>query len=540
MKAGFNLKIDYLLLPIFLLLTVLTAAHLLTRSAEFTGDDFYYIVNNPLVTTPGIASLLEIWHRAMKIEYFPLTITTYALEYRLWGGYAAGYHFTNLVIFAAIGSAAFSLARALMLRYYKAITAKGTVTLAAAAATLLLLMHPLNVESAASISNRKELLYVFFGLLSLNWYITGKGVSRVAAVLFFMVLAQLSKGTAVILPALFWSCELLMKNSSERKRFALPVVATVLAALIFAVQIRVAYRAGVIEKSLELDLLSRAGGIIRSFNMMLGKFFLPVNLSYDYDFIWPVSLPPAAECLLPLAVVGVTVYFLYRSAGWISGQLVLIVLTLIPYANFVPLHHNNSGQMVFYDHYLLFAIMLFVPFLAILIIKMESFSRKTAIAAGLLSLFGLCAYNFQLFSYWKDRVTLYSRIVSVTPTLPKGYLFLGKALIEKERHAEAVAVLRRLLALDNWFPTYLEVYRELGNAYAFSGRMTEAETSYRKYLEYQPKDRISLQNLSSVLIELHRYNDAKTVILAWMMHYPEDSGARYNLQLCEQMILRGS
>lgn len=38
---------------LFVLLTLISTVPLFSSSADFTGDDFYYILNNQMVTTQG-------------------------------------------------------------------------------------------------------------------------------------------------------------------------------------------------------------------------------------------------------------------------------------------------------------------------------------------------------------------------------------------------------------------------------------------------------------------------------------------------------
>ncbi|HXC92476.1 MAG TPA: hypothetical protein VN652_00555 [Geobacteraceae bacterium] len=291
-----------------------------------------------------------------------------------------------------------------------------------------------------------------------------------------------------------------------------------------------------IEKSTDMDFCTRVGGVVSSLNMMTGKFLFPVNLAYDYDLAWPKGLPALTEWLLPLALFGGILLLLLKRKYDAFLVSIMMLLTLLPYLNIIPLHHNDSGQMVFYDHYLLFATMLSAALLTIIMVQLEERLQTAAIISAIIISLVLSGYNYYLFRFWRDREALYNRIIQVAPGLPKGYLFLGKALNEKGRHQEAIAVLEKLFTLKNWFPTYLEAYREIGNAYAFSGHMKEAENAYRIHLNYLPKDRGSLQNLSSALMEQKKYEEARSVILAWLSYYPADHDAKHNLMLCEQMI----
>jgi hypothetical protein len=410
--------------------------------------------------------------------------------------------------------------------------------LAAGAATILLLCHPLNVESIASISNRKELLYVFFALLSLRMYLSpSRNSGTIFCSVILMVFAQLSKGVAVIVPGLFIASEFLpSRKSAGLNRFKVPLFSSLLALLIFIIQFRVALRAGVIEKSADMDFVTRIGGVVSTFNMMAGKFLFPINLSYDYDLAWPKGLPAFSEWLLPLAFIGVLVFLLVKREYGAFSVSVMMLLTLLPYLNLIPLHHNTSGHMVFYDHYLLFATMLSAVLLTLIIIRFEERVLKVMVSSAIIISLALSGYNYYLFRFWSDREALYKRIIQVSPNLPKGYLFLGKALNEKERYQEAIIVLDKLFTLTNWFPTYVEAYREIGNAYAFTGQIKKAENAYRNCLNYLPRDRGSLQNLSSALIEQKKYIEGKSVILTWLSYYPDDADAKHNLRLLDQLM----
>lgn len=525
--------------PALFFLLLLATLPLFSGFVEFTGDDYYYIVNNPLVTTSGFKSLAAIWREPMKIEYFPVTITTFALEYRLWGGEVKFYHLTNLLIFIAIGFAV----RSLTFRLIRPLAGIGpdsdSLVLPVMAAALLFLAHPLNVESVASIANRKELLYVLFGILSLRCHLAeNPRALTIIGTILFMALAQLSKGSAIILPALFVVCELAHPGSGKRsfRRLLLPALYSLVAVAIFALQFKVALRAGVVTSSEGLGLVQHAGGIVRSVNVMLGKLIYPLHLSYDYDLLWPKGFPPLPEFLLPVSILALLGWLVLHRKWQLFYLCCLALLTLVPYANILRLRHNVSGQMVFYDHYLLFATMLAVPVLAIVLLHTQGKWRAMSVA-GIISLsVAMTCYNYQLYGFWKTREALYQRIIAVTPQLPKGYLFLGKTYNEQGRYAEATAVLTKLIATKNWFPTYLEGYRELGNAYAFSGRLAEAVDVYRQHLAYQPRDRITLQNLSAALVEQQKYREALEVINAWQSHYPDDQDALHNRQLCEQKL----
>src|SRR5919106_1675474 len=73
--------------------------------AGYIWDDDYYVTNNPLLRSwPG---LQRIWFDVLPSpstyplpQYYPMTHTSFWIEYRLWGLNPTGYHVTNVVLHA--------------------------------------------------------------------------------------------------------------------------------------------------------------------------------------------------------------------------------------------------------------------------------------------------------------------------------------------------------------------------------------------------------------------------------------------------------
>jgi len=519
-----------------LLLLIITALPLFTGKVEFTGDDFYFIINNSHITGFNLA---DIWLKPQK-EYIPVTLFNFALEYALWGANAKLFHATNLLLFISLAVTAFCLSRRLvgnMLTEYKQWLMPSLLL-----ATAILIFHPLNVESMASISSRKELLCVLFGLLALLAYTAPRRSRKMlAAALLCQGLAQLSKGSAVVLPLMFLVWELGEARGYGHqdirplfRRLSWLTLSLLLAACIFIFQLKVAAKVGLVGSMPDLSLLDRIGAVVRTFNTMLMKLLLPINLCFEYDIPWPVGLPLFAEWILPASVVLALGTLAYKRQWLFLALSLLPLLTLLPYLNIIPLKHNIKGQLVFYDHYMLFFLVASTPLLAAVLVKALKKWQRAAIYFCLLLITGYSAYNVRLYGYWKTQESLYGRIIELAPELPRSYMFMGKLYYEAGRYEEAKPYFDRIQKTKNWFPTFADAIRYQGDCLAFTGAYAQAEASYQQYLKFMPQDTKALQNLSLALIYQGKFSEAEKVILAWMSVAPDDPNALANLQFIRQ------
>ncbi len=180
-------------------------AYLPALRAGFAWDDQSLITANPLLRS--LSGLAEIWSGARTADYFPVTNTIFWIESHLFGGHAAGYHALNILFQSANALLVWAVLRRLSIP-------------GAWLAGLIFGIHPVHAESVAWISELKNLLSMFFYLVSLLCFfeIEGKRVlsSSVAYVasLFFFLLALLSKTQVVFLPVALLLCAWWRRSSN--------------------------------------------------------------------------------------------------------------------------------------------------------------------------------------------------------------------------------------------------------------------------------------------------------------------------------------
>ena len=139
-----------------LLTLAVLAAYGPAYQAGFVWDDDSLVTKNALVLAAD--GLFRIWFTTQPIDYWPLTNSSFWLEWRLWGPHAAGYHLTNILLHAAEVCWLWSLLRRFRIP-------------GAWLAAALFALHPVNVDSVAWIAQRKNLLAMLFYLLSLDGFL---------------------------------------------------------------------------------------------------------------------------------------------------------------------------------------------------------------------------------------------------------------------------------------------------------------------------------------------------------------------------------
>jgi len=136
-----------------LIVLIVSAVYLPALGAGFIWDDDDYVTANPLLTAPD--GLRRIWFSLdAPSQYFPLTYTVFRLERSLWGLNPAGYHWVNVLLHGA---------NALLLwRLLCRLNLPGAYLSA-----FVFALHPVHVESVAWVTELKNVLMLFFSLLTL-------------------------------------------------------------------------------------------------------------------------------------------------------------------------------------------------------------------------------------------------------------------------------------------------------------------------------------------------------------------------------------
>ena len=207
--AHSNLRIT---LCLCLILLIVFGAFLPSLKNGFVNwDDDCYVLNSSSISSSISASNLKSIFTSFSVgHYQPLTILSYAFDYQLFKLNPYYYHLTNLIL---------HLLNSLLV-FYLIYLLSGNIGVSFITA-ILFGIHPLHVESVAWISERKDVLYSFFFLLSCIiylYYLTKERNSKYYLLSLFLFLCSLlSKSMAVTLPLLLLLMDYYLKRKPNKE-----------------------------------------------------------------------------------------------------------------------------------------------------------------------------------------------------------------------------------------------------------------------------------------------------------------------------------
>ncbi|HEY5042167.1 MAG TPA: tetratricopeptide repeat protein [Verrucomicrobiae bacterium] len=507
------------LLLAFLTLVVFLPA---VRFGFLNYDDNDYVTANPFVlhglNWTDIQWAFTTFHAG---NWHPLTWLSHMMDCTLFGQNPGAHHFVNVIFHAANVALLFTLLLRLTEKIWPA-----------ALVAALFGWHPLHVESVAWISERKDVLSTFFGLLALLSY--GKFVelskgqrpnakTHFGLSLLFFALGLLAKPMLVTLPFV-----MLLLDFWPLKRVAncrLKVAGSVTdgwqpsTSNLQLVTEKWPFFALTLASCLVTFFAQRHGEAVVALAKVSLRYRLenaPVAVTdYLRNFFWPVSLSaiyPMPDKISPAAVAfSVAVLILISAAAWhwrkskpyfLIGWLWFLG-TLVPVIGLVQV----GGQAMADRYTYIPSIGLFIAavFLARDFVLQTQMPKIIAVGITALVLLAcVLATEFQL-QFWRDSETLFRRAIAVTQNNDIALVNLGVALEEQNRFAEALVVYQQAEKLESG---RYQLHNDLGSVLAQLGRPAESLAEYREAIRLRPASAILHNAAGSELAELGQFDDA--------------------------------
>ena len=526
-----------------LLIAVTLAVYWPVIHCDFLNyDDPAYFTSNPRVLTgltPG--NVLWAFTTGHASNWHPLTWLSLMLDAELFGKGPVGPHLTNLVLHAANTALLF-----LLLRRLTAATWRSALVAA------LFALHPLHVESVAWVTERKDVLSAFFGLLSLWAYARFVEEFKVqsprfkvffAASLLFFALGLMSKPVLVTLPLVmllldWWPLGRVASDQWRMTRFRIRIPQPsslnqllfekwpffVLSSASCVVTFLAQQKGGAVATLTRYSLSERTENAFVSYARYLGKMFWPSALTspYPHPGHWPLWLVWFAMVLfigLCIAALWLGRRFPFVPVGWFW-----FVGMLVPVIGLVQV-----GNQAMADRYT------YLPLIGLFVVLVWGLGevclswrvpKQPVIFLATIALAACALQTRNQLGYWRNNETFFRHALAVTKNNYLACVNLGTWLSKRGQIAEAMDLFRQALRMN---PDDSDVLYNLGNAFAKLGDWDEAIGNYRRALQITPDQADILDNLGFALAAKQQFAEAITDFNAALKLNPDSASAHNNL-----------
>jgi tetratricopeptide (TPR) repeat protein len=520
-------------------LTAWTFAPVLQTDFQYFDEAAELHYNAHVNTGLGWQNLCWAFSSLEYSNWYPLTWISHMLDYELFGEDSWEHHLTNVLLHAANG--------VLLFLVLKRMTGALWRSLIVAA---LFALHPLRVESVAWISERKDVLSAFFGLLALWMYACHAQKSEAGSQkpatnptttlsfllapfywlsLLFFTFGLMSKSMLVTFPCLlllldFWPLQRFKVQGSGFRIQRLLMEKVPFFLLIVPVSIVVYFaQKGGGQFLLRLPLSFRLETALMGYARYLGKMFWPVDFSvlYPYPDYWPVGqLLFATALILGMSVLA----FVFRRqrpyllVGWLW-----YLGTLVPVIGLIPLGAQSMSNR--YTYIPMIGIVLLVVW-AIDDLSKRWRGRTVLMAAVVVVMMGVCISRTRgEIVYWKNGETLWSRAVAVTKNNFMAHYCLGNILLAANPD-EALAEYQKSITI---YPNYANAQRELAFLLQNAGHLSDAIAHYERSLQLEPQNSWAHNGLGTSFLQLNQVNHAIPQLLKAVDEDPQNAAYKDNL-----------
>jgi len=524
----------YFLIAILILTTFVFSTSL---NNEFTNfDDEKYVYENNYIKDFSFHGINEIFKSYFKDE-LPVTHLSFAIDYKLWGLNPLGYHIENLFWHLLNIILVFFLIRL--------ITKKDNLALIVA---LLFAIHPTRCESVAWISERKDVLYTFFYLLSLITYIyyiqkQYKLKYYFLAFIFFTV-SILSKYAAVILPFFLFAIDYYYNRKFNAK--------LVLEKIPFII-------ISVVSTTIHFILpeVISSNNIINADYQYYDRIFLGsyALMYYIFELILPLKLslihpyPLKANNLLPIEyyistlviilIISILIWLFRKNFKYKKDYILGIIMFILPLTlvlHIIPFGGNIIvGERYSYISYIGLFFILSRLYCNIIDLKPNIKIYLSIVLIFITACFSLITYNRN--KVWKNSITLWTDVIEKYPCViaynnrgtakmllkdytsaindfdnaiiikPDAYTYFSRGVskLNLKDYRNAIEDINKGLLLS---PDDFKAYDSRANARIQTGDYEGSLSDYNKVISLKPDYAIAYNNRGLIYFNLKKYTEA--------------------------------
>jgi len=483
-------------------------------------DDSLYVYENFKIQSLNIAFLKWAFSTFDASNWHPLTWISHAVDYAIWGLNPFGHHLTNNILHAVNTLLVVLLVARLIrlerrpggdldapltLRFSSHNSQYALIT--AGLTGILFGLHPLHVESAVWVAERKDLLCAFFYLLSVTMYASyathkvhkqETSYRRYFLALVLFALALLSKPMAVSLPIVILILDWYPFGRMPTLKTAWRVIGEKLPFMALAicsavVTIIAQSRGGAMLLTEVLPLSTRLLVAAKSLMAYLWNMVLPSRLIPYYPYPGDISMF-SPDYALPLAAVvfmSAASFVAARNQRFWLALWSYYVITLVPVLGIVQV-----GAQAMADRYVYLPGI--GPFLlagsggawCFLRMKERGLRYATVFAASgaVLLIVSLSYLTIQQIGVWRDSINLWTYVIEKSPErIAVAFNNRGLAFMERGELQRAAEDFQSAVET---VPSHYEAYANRCRAYILMNKFEKAMDDCNKALSLHSSHKI--------------------------------------------------
>ncbi len=422
----------------------------------------------------------------------------------------------------------------------------------------LFALHPINVESVAWISERKDVLSMFFFLLALaayGWYVRRPGVGRYLAVSLAYALALMSKAQVITFPfALllldYWPLRRFgtsdrtnpeRTNPDQTNNAPPPPVAKSFVSLVAekVPWIALSAASALITMRVESEAMQakyplwvRLANAALAYGKYLEKSVWPLHLAplYPHPGL-SINLVASIASAIALVVVSILLLIFRRERPYFVGWFWFLG-TLVPMIGLVQISIHSMADR--YAYIPLLGIFTIICWGAGELVKKWRLPESVPIAASAVVLLALGTLLSLQIDFWRDNARLWTHTLAITERNYTAEDMLASALLGEGKIEEGVAHLRQALV---YYPNDAMATLNLATYDQMRGDYPSALAGYAKVPHYTRNPGFIEQayiNSGYAHMSLQQYENARQDFLAALQAQPANAAAYRGLGLAEQ------
>ncbi len=515
-----------------LLVGVTVVAYLPALKGRFVWDDDSWTTNISGLLR-DLDGLWKMWSQPRALQqYYPLTGTTFWLDYHLWGFWTVPYHLENVLLhgFAAV----------LFWQLLRRLAVPGAWLAAA-----IFALHPLMIESAGWITERKNVLSLVFYLGALMaygrfagfWLEPATGEAQPAGrewgwygLAFGLFLAAyLAKATAFSWPAVLLLLGWWKRGRIQWRAEVLPLLpffllATGLGLLTAWLE---KYNVGAQGPAWTMGGPERCLIAGRALWFYAGKLVWPAGLCFVYPR-WRMDPASLTDWLWPVSAVGVLAGLWLTRNRLGRGPAVAVFYfagTLFPVLGFLNAYFMRYSFVC--DHWVYLSSLGPIALGAALVARGAERLRAPALVYVFAALLlpALAGLTWRQCKILTDKETLWTTTLARNPNAAVACYNYGVLLVAQGRLNEAMAQFQKDVELE---PDNELAQNNLGMLLLRQGRLSEAIVHFRKALEAHPDFIPAHNNLGVVLLQTGQEREAFAQFQAVLDRHPDEVSTHYN------------